>query len=121
LVTALLLACGLAGRTAAGTAAVVRQSAWRRGVVGLARISYSVFLIHFSVCLLTNAVVNRYWPVQPVVNALGMGAAFLLSLLAGRLLHAGVESHPATWIRVLAWQAAFLVTGAALAGLAAVV
>jgi hypothetical protein len=79
-----------------------------------------VFVVHFSVCLVTNAMVNRYWPAQPVVNALGMGAAFLLSLLAGHLLHAGVERHPATWARVLAWQAAFLVTGAALAGLAAV-
>jgi peptidoglycan/LPS O-acetylase OafA/YrhL len=119
LVTALLLAAGLAGR-ATGTAAAQPQPAWRSSVVGLARISYSVFVVHFSVCLVTNAVVNRYWPAQPVVNALGMGAAFLLSLLAGHLLHAGVERHPATWARVLAWQAAFLVTGAALAGLAAV-
>lgn len=118
LVTALLLAAGLAGR-ATGAAAVPRQSAWRRGVAELARISYSVFVAHFSVCLLTNAVVSRYWPAQPLVNALGMGAAFLLSLLAGRLLHAGVESRPATWTRVLAWQATFLVSGAVLAGLAA--
>ncbi len=62
----------------------------------LGQISYSVFLIHFPVCLLVNAVVSRLWPTQPGVHALGMGLAFGLSLLAGKLLYRGVEARMAT-------------------------
>lgn len=76
------------------------QDAWplrwlrQRRLVHLGRISYSVFLIHFPVCLLVNAVVSRYWPAQPAVNALGMLLAFALSLLAGQALYRWVESAP---------------------------
>lgn len=69
---------------------------WRepRWLVRLGQMSYSVFLIHFPVCLLVNAVVSFFWPTQLVANALGMLVAFVLSLLAGALLYRLVESRP---------------------------
>lgn len=67
----------------------------QRRLVQLGQMSYSVFLIHFPVCLLTNAVVSHFWPTQLAANALGMLLAFALSLLAGRLLYRRVESAPA--------------------------
>jgi peptidoglycan/LPS O-acetylase OafA/YrhL len=63
----------------------------------LGKMSYSVFLIHFAVCLLVNALVSQLWPTQLLANALGMLAAFGLSLLAGAALHAGVESRRVPW------------------------
>lgn len=73
--------------------AVARQ--WRepRWLVKLGQISYFVFLIHFPVCLLVNAVVGFFWPTQLIANALGLLAAFLLSLLAGAVLYRSVESR----------------------------
>ncbi len=57
----------------------------------LGQISYSVFLVHFAVCLLVNALVHRMWPTAVGANALGMLVAFGLSLAAGRLLYLAVE------------------------------
>ncbi|MDP3799329.1 MAG: acyltransferase [Polaromonas sp.] len=87
---ALLVALGLVWLQ---TSAVARQ--WRepRWLVKLGQISYSVFLIHFPVCLLVNAVVSFFWPTQLLANALGLLVAFLLSLLAGTLLYRNVESR----------------------------
>ncbi|SDM59369.1 acyltransferase [Polaromonas sp. JS666] len=76
------------------------QDAWplrwlrQRRLQQLGRISYSVFLIHFPVCLLVNAVVSHFWPTQLAANALGMLLAFVLSLLAGQALYRWVESAP---------------------------
>jgi peptidoglycan/LPS O-acetylase OafA/YrhL len=62
-------------------------------VVGyFGRISYSVFLVHFPVCLLVNALVSSLAPGQPVLNALGMAAAWGLSNVAGALFYRFVES-----------------------------
>ncbi|MDP3355497.1 MAG: acyltransferase [Polaromonas sp.] len=70
------------------------QQSW---VLRLGQISYSVFLIHFPVCLMVNAVVSHFWPAQLAANALGMLAAFGLSLLAGDALYRWVESPRAPW------------------------
>jgi peptidoglycan/LPS O-acetylase OafA/YrhL len=59
----------------------------------LGQMSYAVFLIHFAVLLAVNAVVSQLWPTQVAANALGMLAAFGLSLLAGKALYLGVESR----------------------------
>ena len=67
----------------------------QRRLVQLGQMSYSVFLIHFPVCLLVNACVSHFWPTQLAANALGMLLAFALSLLAGRVLYRRVESAPA--------------------------
>lgn len=63
-------------------------------LVQLGRISYSVFLIHFPVCLLVNAIVSHFWPTQLAANVAGMLLAFMLSLLAGSALYRRVESQP---------------------------
>lgn len=67
--------------------------------------SYSVFLIHFPVCLLVNALWARLWPADVAVNALGLGLAMAASVAAGALLYRTVESRTATWQRLLGWQA----------------
>jgi peptidoglycan/LPS O-acetylase OafA/YrhL len=63
--------------------------------------SYSIFLIHFPVCVLVNAVVSHFWPTQLVANVLGLLAAFALSLLAGALLYRSVEARGLAAPRVL--------------------
>lgn len=81
----------------------MQRSAWPRRwlqapwVLRLGQISYSVFLIHFPVCLLVNAVVSHFWPVQLLANTLGMLTAFGLSLMAGDALYRWVESPRARW------------------------
>ncbi|OOG47335.1 acyltransferase [Polaromonas sp. A23] len=99
LLVALLVALALVWLQRSGHGAARRwlQTPW---LLGLGQISYSVFLIHFPVCLLVNAVVTHLWPVQLAANSLGLVAAFLLSLLAGWGLYRGVESPGAPWRRV---------------------
>mgnify|MGYP000229231196 CR=1 FL=1 len=56
-------------------------------------LSYSIFLIHFPVVLLVNALVTYFWPGDLLANSLGLLAAFGLSLLAGAALYRGVETR----------------------------
>lgn len=98
----------------------LRQPAWEWPVGSdrlqqLGRMSYSVFLVHFPVCLLMNALVSHWWPDTPALNALGMVTAFLLSLTAGRLLYQRVERHVPSWTVALRWQAGLVGTGLAVA------
>lgn len=76
--------------------------------------SYSVFLVHFAVCLLVNAVVSHLWPTHAALNALGMLLAFVLSMLAGWALYQGVERRKANWGTALRWQMGLLGAGALL-------
>ena len=78
---------------------------------GLGQMSYSVFLVHFPVCLLVNALVSQWWPQEPLLNALGMCAAFVLSLAAGRTLYRRVERHLPSWTLALRWQAGLVGAG----------
>ena len=57
----------------------------------LGKRSYAIFLIHFPVCLLFNAVLAQAFPTQLWANALGLFAAFGVSVLAGTLLHRHVD------------------------------
>lgn len=59
----------------------------------LGRISYSVFLVHFPVCLVVNALFNRVAPGDPLVGAIGMVVAWGASVAAGALFYRLVE-HP---------------------------
>jgi peptidoglycan/LPS O-acetylase OafA/YrhL len=59
----------------------------------LGRISYSVFLVHFPVCLLVNAAFVRFGAADPLANAGGMLLAWAASLAAGALFHRHVESR----------------------------
>ena len=84
---------------------------WAKPLQILGEMSYSVFLVHFPVCLLVNALVSTAWPDAPWVNALGMLAAFVLSLAAGRLLYQHVERRVPSWVLALRWQAGLVGTG----------
>ena len=77
----------------------------------LGQMSYSIFLVHFAVCLLVNAVVSGLWPASPVVNALGMVLAFALSLAAGRQLYLRVERHVPSWTTAVRWQVGLVGAG----------
>ena len=92
LVVALLVALGLVGLQRGPWAARWLQQPW---LLQLGQLSYSVFLIHFSVLLLVNAVVSHFWPIDVVANVIGMLFAFLLSLLAGAALHQLLEAPAA--------------------------
>lgn len=81
----------------------------------LGRMSYSVFLVHFPVCLVMNALFSHWWPGEPLLNAAGMAGAFLLSLAAGRVLYRKVEMHVPSWTVALRWQAGLVGTGLAVA------
>ncbi len=89
---------------------------WSQGprlapLVRWGQMSYSVFLVHFAVCLLVNAVVGSVWPDSPWVNALGMVAAFVLSLAVGRWMYLRVERHAQTWATAMRWQIGLVATG----------
>lgn len=77
----------------------------------LGTMSYSVFLVHFPVCLLVNALFSELWPDAPWINALGMLVAFGLSLAAGRVLYQLVERQLPSWTSALRWQAGLVGTG----------
>ncbi|WP_311224332.1 MULTISPECIES: acyltransferase [unclassified Acidovorax] len=77
----------------------------------LGRMAYSVFLVHFPVCLVVNAVVSYAAPQSPVWNAAGMLLAFGLSVAAGRLLYLRVESRMPSWTLAVRWQAGFVGLG----------
>ncbi len=80
------------------TGEAVRSFAARQSVKWLSKVSYSVFLIHFGVCLVVNAVVTALWPDALWANVLGMLIALLFSLVLGGLLHSFVERQaPSVW------------------------
>jgi len=58
----------------------------------LAQISYSVFLVHFPVCLVVNAVFTRFMPDQAEWQAFGMLTAWMASLAAGAAFCRWVEA-----------------------------
>jgi peptidoglycan/LPS O-acetylase OafA/YrhL len=98
LLVAVAVALGLVWLQRSAWPARWLQQAW---MLRLGQISYSVFLIHFPVCLLVNAAVNHFWPGQVAANTLGMLAAFVLSLLAGEALYRSIESPDARWRTLL--------------------
>ncbi len=77
----------------------------------LGRISYSVFLVHFAVCLLVNALVVSLWPDSVPMAIAGMALAYGLSITAGGLLYALVEHQRPTWRSSLRWQAGLVGAG----------
>jgi peptidoglycan/LPS O-acetylase OafA/YrhL len=83
------------------------RSRWRTAVQWLSGVSYSVFLIHFGVCLAVNAAITAHWPDALWVNALGMLLALLLSLILGGWLHRLVEQPSPTVWRWWFWVGAF--------------
>lgn len=84
---------------------------WTRPLEQIGQMSYSVFLLHFALCLLVNALVSSWWPQSPAINAWGMVLAFGLSLLGGRLLYLRVERRVTDAASALHWQAGMVGTG----------
>lgn len=74
----------------------------------LARISYSVFVIHYAVMVAVSAWVAKRWPHSVGWNLTGMLAALTLSLLFGALLHRWTEQIKQDWPRWLVWVAVFV-------------
>ena len=87
-----------------------------RPLLRTGQISYSLFLIHFPVILLVNAVVDNLWPMQPWTALWGMVAAFGLSVVAAGCLHRWVEMRAASWRSIAFLFATLLVCGAAVSG-----
>ena len=85
---ALIVACALFLFGRARTPSQGR--AWRI-INALGRISYAVFLVHFPVSLLVNALFITYVPLEPEWQALGMLTAWGASLAAGAAFHRWVE------------------------------
>ncbi len=96
---------------------VARQTGWLesmpmpRFLLYLGRISYSVFLIHFPLCMVVNAVFFHFFPEQPIANLIGMLVALVASIGGGALLFKWVESRPLTGRRRLLAPTGFLVSG----------
>lgn len=59
----------------------------------LGKISYSVFLAHFPIILVINAIVTRISPDDPAINALGFVFAWLASIAAGALFYRLIEER----------------------------
>lgn len=68
---------------------------WPRSplVAYLGQISYSLFLIHFPVCLLVNALLWKPFEHSPRAALAGMGLAYVLSLAASVAFHHLVEAR----------------------------
>ena len=73
---------------------LLRHVAPVRWLQSLGQISYSVFLVHFPLCLLVNATITTLFPANPVINALGMLLAVAVSIAGGHQFHRRIESHP---------------------------
>lgn len=85
----------------------------------LGQMSYSVFLVHFPVCLLVNTVFSQYWPTQTWANAGGMVLAFALSVRCGQYLYRNVETRLVCLPSALRLQGGLLAAGLLLMGLKA--
>ena len=64
-----------------------------RPVAWLGRIAYSVFLIHFPVCMVVNAAWTRFLPTDPWTSLAGIVVAWGCSVAAGALFYRLVESR----------------------------
>lgn len=63
----------------------------------LGKISYSVFLAHFPVVLVINAIFSEFAPESETANAFGVLLAWAASLVAGALFYRLVESRTSYW------------------------
>ena len=68
-------------------------SAWpkSRWIESAANGSYSLFLIHFPVCLVVNAILSNYILHSPLLSAAGMLLAYGLSVVAAVVFYRHVE------------------------------
>jgi peptidoglycan/LPS O-acetylase OafA/YrhL len=67
------------------------QTGIERFIAWLGKISYSVFLVHYPICLLVNAGVTRFFEGSDLASGLGLILALIASTLAGAAFHRYVE------------------------------
>lgn len=79
-----------------------------RVLAWLGQIAYSVFLVHFPVCLVVNAAWVRFLPDTPWLSAAGIAVAWAASVAAGAILHRLVERRVGAWIGRVGARAAAL-------------
>ena len=108
LVTALTVAALLARAPQPWLQAPLKPTRWVRTVQWVSQRSYSIFVIHFAVSLVVNAVVTRYWPEPLWPNGLGMLASLGLSLMAGAVVFRHVEQAQPSLKRWAVWVAVFM-------------
>lgn len=105
-------------RTDTSQRVVADRPRWQQFISSVAQKSYSIFLTHFAISLIVSAAwFNAGWQ-DSWANLAGMGVSLALSLGAGTVLYRAVESRPATWRHLLAWQMAFVLSGLAVMTLA---
>jgi peptidoglycan/LPS O-acetylase OafA/YrhL len=66
---------------------------WNNPLAKLGKMSYSVFLVHFPISLLVNALWINLYPENPQANFIGMGVSLLLSLGFARVFYKYVEQR----------------------------
>jgi len=106
----LMLAC------LAATSLVLVPKVWMQGPQGLlreaidilARVSYSVFVLHFGVSLVVNAVFSQWLPPTATAQGVGMVLALVLSLLGGLVLYRLTEQDRPSLQRWLVWAGVFM-------------
>lgn len=82
-------------------------------LVWLGQRSYSIFLIHYGICIGFNAIWHYLFPQGVWVNVLGMGLAMVCSVAAGVILYNRVESRQLVFGRNLTTaMLTVMVTGA---------
>lgn len=59
----------------------------------LGRISYSLFVVHYPVCLLANALVSSLFPGDPWIGLVALLLAWAVSIAAAAVLHHVVEYY----------------------------
>lgn len=85
---------------------------WCSAINRLARISYSVFVIHYAVSLAVSALVTCWWPQSVAWNATGMALALALSMGAGALLYRWTEQKGQDVRHWLFWLGVFMASAA---------
>lgn len=90
---------------------VLERWAAPRFLTYLGRISYSIFLVHFPLCLLVNAAFFHFFPQQALINLFGMALALALSIAAGALFFRQVESRRLSNRTGLMLSAGFMASG----------
>jgi len=85
---ALVVACALVLVSRRGFPRSGQGFPWIRS---LGNISYAIFLVHFPVCLIVNAVFTRFVPAQPLLQAAGMLLAWAASVAAGAVFYRWVQ------------------------------
>lgn len=97
------VAAALAVASMLASAAPKAGIVWSRARARWSDRSYALFLVHFPVLLLVNAVFSRWAPADAIVQATGLLLAWALSLGAAWLFHERVEGplarHIGAWRR----------------------